>query len=110
MANILAGRFNIKGNFIRAWNEDKYGWAIIDCLMNLPLLYWASEQINDPRYKHIAIAHTNTVLEYFIRPDGSVNHIVCFDKNTGEFVEVKGGQGYSPTSAWSRGASWEFMD
>lgn len=105
-ANLLAGRFNIKGNFIRAWNKENYGWAIIDCMMNIPLLYWAAEQSQDSRYRHIAMAHADMALEQFIRPDGSVNHIVCFDKDTGEFMEVKGGQGYSPTSAWSRGASW----
>lgn len=105
-ANLLAGRFNIKGNYIRAWNNDFHGWAIIDCLMNISLLYWAAEETGDTRYRHIAMAQADTALEKFIRPDGSVNHIVCFDKDTGEVVEVKGGQGYSPTSAWSRGTSW----
>lgn len=106
VANILAGRFNIKGNFIRAWNGDHYGYAIIDCMMNIPLLYWATEQTLDPRYKHIAMAHADMVLEKFIRPDGSVNHIVNFDIHTGVVIDIKGGQGYSPTSAWARGTSW----
>lgn len=111
-ASHLAGRFNIKGNFIRAWNDkqggdmDNRGWAIIDCSMNLPLLYWASETTGDPRFKHIAMAHADTVLKEFIREDGSVNHIVCFDPETGERIKALGGQGYSPDSAWSRGASW----
>ncbi len=48
-ANMLAGRFNPHG-FIRAWNaKGCEGWAIIDCMMNLPLLYWASMQTGDPR-------------------------------------------------------------
>ena len=112
MADLLAGRFNIKGSFIRAWEEyvedphDVCGWAIIDCTMNLPLLFWASEETGDPRFSHIAKAHADTVLKYFIRKDGSVNHICEFDKHTGEFIRVRGGQGYSPDSAWSRGASW----
>ncbi|HBU80800.1 MAG TPA: hypothetical protein DEF35_04055 [Paenibacillus sp.] len=42
------------GKFIRAWNEDKYGWAIIDCMLNISLLFWASEETGDSRYKHIA--------------------------------------------------------
>ena len=110
-ANLLSARYNIKGRYIRAWNpwqpgEDNSGWAIIDCAMNLSLLHWASEISGDPRYKHIAIAHADTVLEHFIRPDGSVNHIVIFDSASGEKLGVNGGQGYSEQSAWSRGVAW----
>lgn len=110
-ANMLCGRFNLKGQYIRAWNpwnpnEDNSGWAIIDCMMNMPLLYWASEETGDPRYKHIAMAHTDTVLTHFIREDGSVNHVVVFDPHTGEKLEVMGGQGFAPDSAWSRGSAW----
>lgn len=110
-ASVLSGRFNVKGNYIRAWNpwsegDRNEGWAIIDCMMNLPLLYWASETTGDPRFKHLAMEHADTVLEHFIRTDGSVNHIVVFHPQTGEFESVNGGQGYAPNSAWSRGASW----
>ncbi|MCZ8513837.1 glycoside hydrolase family 88 protein [Paenibacillus filicis] len=105
-ANFLAGRFNLAGRFIRAWNGDKIGWAIIDCTMNLSLLFWASEASGDARFKHIAVAHADMALEHFIRPDGSVNHIVSFDPETGAFIESIGGQGYGPQSAWSRGQAW----
>lgn len=106
-ASHLAGRFNPKGRFIRAWNQpERTGWAIIDCMMNLSLLNWASEETGDPRFKHIAMEYADTVLREFIRPDGSVHHIVCFNPETGERKEALGGQGYSPDSAWARGASW----
>ncbi|WP_342564883.1 glycoside hydrolase family 88 protein [Paenibacillus sp. FSL R7-0345] len=105
-ANFLAGRFNPAGGFIRAWNMDKYGWAIIDCMMNISLLYWASRVSGDPRFKHIASIHADTALQHFIRQDGSVNHIVSFDPESGEFLESFGGQGYGPHSAWSRGQAW----
>ena len=109
-ASHLAGRFNLAGRFIRAWNdatfEDCQGWAIIDCLMNLPLLYWASKETNDPRFKHIAKAHSETVLKSFFREDGSVPHVVSFNPETGEKIENLYGQGYSGSSAWSRGQSW----
>ena len=110
-ANLLSGRFNVKGRFIRAWNswkpdEDNSGWAIIDCMMNLSILHWASEVTGDPRYKHIAIEHSDTALRHFIRPDGSAYHIVIFDPETGEKIGVHGGQGYGPESAWSRGSAW----
>jgi unsaturated chondroitin disaccharide hydrolase len=105
-ANYLAGRYNPVGKFIRAWNGDKTGWAIIDCMMNLSLLFWASRVTGDPRYKHIATLHADTILEHGVREDGSVCHILSFDPETGEFIESIGGQGNAPDSAWSRGNAW----
>lgn len=109
-ANLLAGRFNPAGNFIRAWNEvgdeDTRGWAIIDCMFNLSLLYWASEESGDPRYRQIAMRHADTVLSAFLRPDGSVCHIVEFDPKTGERLRSHGGQGYARGSSWTRGQGW----
>lgn len=109
-ANDLAGRFNPAGHFIRAWNDDgdgsKAGWAIIDCMMNLPLLYWAYEEIKDPRYLQIATMHADTAQKYFIREDGSANHIVAFDPVTGEYQDTFGGQGYEKGSSWTRGQAW----
>lgn len=114
-ANILAGRFNPAGDFIRAWNDgigkehssdSNAGWCIIDCLMNLPLLYWASEETGDPRFKHIAMRHADMALKNFLRADGSVNHIVSIDPETGRFKESFGGQGYEKGSSWTRGQGW----
>ncbi|MWC27886.1 glycoside hydrolase family 88 protein [Paenibacillus sp. MMS18-CY102] len=105
-ADFMAGRFNPAGNFIRAWNGDLAGWAIIDCMMNLPLLFWASRESGDPRYKHIAMRHADTILTHGLRPDGSVVHILSFNPETGEFIEPLGGQGHGPDSAWSRGNAW----
>lgn len=111
-ANLLAGRFNPIGKYIRAWNdlnnekEDTRGWAIIDCMFNIPLLYWASEESKDPRFQQIAMMHADTVMEYFVRPDGSVKHIVEFDPYTGAYVKDYGGQGYAQGSSWTRGQTW----
>ena len=109
-ATNMAGRFNIVGKFIRAWNNwddvDRRGFAIIDCMMNLPLLYWASEETTDPRFEMIARAHADTAVRVFVREDGSVNHIVIFDPETGEIVGKPGGQGYGEGSSWTRGQSW----
>ncbi len=109
-ANNLAGRFNLAGKFIRAWNDwggvDHRGWAIIDCMMNLPLLYWASDVTGDPRFRQIAAAHADTAQQCFVRDDGSVNHIVEFDPFSGEMVRTYGGQGYGVGSSWTRGQSW----
>ena len=105
-ANTLAGRYNPNG-FIRAWNgEGKEGWAIVDCMMNLPLLYWASETTGDPRYRLIAMRHADTTMNEFVRADGSCCHIVIFDPETGEKLDAPAGQGYAPGSSWSRGQAW----
>jgi unsaturated chondroitin disaccharide hydrolase len=105
-ASYLASRFNIRGGFIRAWNDDKTGWTIIDSLMNIPILYWASEESGDPRFRFVAEAHADKVLANFVREDGSVHHIVNFDPFTGDFVESYGGQGYCLGSSWTRGQAW----
>lgn len=110
-ADNMAGRFNHAGRFIRAWNfgetpSEKAGWAIIDCMMNLPLLYWAYEETGDPRYLQTATMHADTVMEHFVRGDGSVKHIVEFDPVTGAYIRSRGGQGYEHGSSWTRGQSW----
>ena len=110
-ASNLAGRYNSAGRFIRAWNNwdlenDRTGWAIIDCMMNLPLLYWASEELKDPRFTQIATSHADTARDCFVRGDGSVNHIVSFDPINGGMIESFGGQGYGVGSSWTRGQSW----
>ena len=105
-ADILAGRFNPNG-FIRAWNgKGKEGWAIVDCMMNLSLLYWATRQTGDPRYQLVAMRHADTTMRNFVREDGSCNHIVCFDPETGAFLDNPGGQGCQSGSSWSRGQAW----
>ncbi len=109
-AELLAGRYNPDGRFLRAWNDwgddDHRGWAIIDCMMNLPLLYWAYDITKDPRYKKIATNHADRTIEAFIRDDGSSCHIVNFDPVTGERLGSFGGQGYAVGSSWTRGQGW----
>lgn len=110
-AGVLAGRFNPQGKFIRAWNESRLsddiaGWMIIDCMMNLQLLFWASRETGDPRFAAIARQHADTVLTYSLRPDGSASHITEMNPETGEFVGHHTGQGYAADSAWSRGQGW----
>lgn len=109
-ANILAGRYNIKGGYIAAWNnwcgEDHRTWTIIDCMMNIPLLYWASAEKGDDRYKYIAMAHADMAMNDHVRPDGSVRHIVVHHLEEPGVEKVLGGQGYNEHSSWSRGAAW----
>lgn len=105
-ADVLAGRYNAAGKFIRAWNKDMTGWMIIDCLMNIPLLYWASEETKDPRFAFVADEHAHTAMRLLLRGDGSCNHIGILDPITGEGLEYPAGQGYASGSSWSRGQAW----
>ena len=105
-ANLLAGRYNPGGRFIRAWNGDRIGWIIIDCMMNIPLLYWASKETGDPRFAMIARNHAQTTNDILVRSDGSCNHIAILSPETGECLELPGGQGYASGSSWTRGQAW----
>lgn len=110
-ADYLAGRFEEKGEFINAWwnmeNRDPAGYFyIIDCMLNVPLLYWAYNETGDVRYKDVADRHVNTTIDTIIREDGSTYHKYHFDINTGKPLYGKTAQGFSDESAWSRGQSW----
>lgn len=112
-AEVLAERFIEPGDYIRAWGRmdetgpgvESEGLAIIDCMMNLPLLYWASEVSGDGRFRDYAIRHSDTTLKHFIRGDGSVYHSFRF----GPDGTPAGGDNYcgrSIESHWARGAAW----
>lgn len=106
-ASTLASRLNLRGGFIRAWpGDDRAGWAIIDCMMNINLLYWAAEITGDPRFRYVAERHADTTRAHIIRDDGSSNHIVIFDPETGEVLDRPAGQGCASGSSWSRGQAW----
>lgn len=114
-ASALFSRFvmyeDAPGGFIRAWNHkwqghDVENWSIIDCLMNLPILYWASDVMNDDRFTRLAKAHADMALRDHLRADGSIAHIAEHNRTTGELVATYGGQGYEVGSSWSRGQAW----
>ena len=109
-AEVLARRFHEKGNFIRAWGRmdtNEYeNMAIIDCLMNLPLLYWAARESGDQRFRDIALRHADMAMTCFVRPDGSVYHAYRFDLNTGKPLRGDTYGGCAVESYWARGAAW----
>src|ERR1039457_6995213 len=109
-AEVLSQRFNEKGNFIRAWghmNTTEFdNMAIIDCLMNLPLLYWASNETGDNKYHNIVVRHADMALKCFVRPDDSVFHAFYFDLKTGKPIGPDNFCGNGKDSYWARGAAW----
>lgn len=108
-AQELTGRFHEKGEFIQAWGSlnapDNYR-LIIDCLLNLPLLYWASEETGEERYRQVAEKHIHTALSHVIREDFSTWHTFFFDRETGKADHGATCQGYRDGSAWARGQAW----
>ena len=108
-ADHLAERFRTVGNFLQAWGnpgELKEYRLIIDCLLNLPLLYWASEVTGDPSYAGKATAHIHTAMKCLVRPDHSTYHTHFFDVETGEPTYGVTHQGNRNGSAWARGQAW----
>lgn len=110
-ADMLKARKTRLG-FLEAWNQgtlkdvDVSGMMIADTMMNLSLLFIASELTEDGAYADIAISHADMALKYLLRKDGTANHIVQFDLDTGDFLGARPGQGYSPDSMWTRGQGW----
>ncbi len=110
-ASLLMGRFNPtatpRAGFIKSWDgREQLGYAIIDCMMNLPLLFRATRETGDPRFASVARIHADTAAKHFVREDGSCRHIVEFAPESGAFVREHGGQGYCEGSSWSRGQAW----
>jgi len=109
-ARSLIQRYNAKGRFIRAWGAlevyDRRGRAIIDTMMNLDLLYWATKDTGDSQFAEIATAHARAALKYQVRSDWSTAHVMDFDPDTGLFLKQDTHQGLSATSCWSRGQAW----
>lgn len=108
-ADQLLDRFQEKGQFFQAWGAmgapDNYRY-IIDCLFNLPLLYWASRETGKSIYRDKAMAHARTTLAHSIRPDHSTFHTFYMDPETGGPVRGATTQGYRDESAWTRGQAW----
>ena len=107
-AQSLATRYNDKTKTIRSWDtKDPAEFkVIIDNMMNLELLFYATRVTGDSSYYKIAINHANTTMANHFRPDYSSYHLIIYDGNTGEVRKKKTVQGYSDSSAWARGQGW----
>jgi chondroitin AC lyase len=113
-AKSLCTRFNATTGTIKSWNEFKswtdstryYYPVIIDNMMNLELLFFASEVSGDPFYKNIAVTHADATLKNHFRKDFSAYHVVCYDSTNGKVLAKESAQGYAHESAWARGQAW----
>ncbi len=113
-AKSLSTRFSPKTGSIKSWNrfvswhgQPTYTFpVIIDNMMNLELLFFASKVTGDPSFREIAIKHADTALKNQIRDDYSCYHVVCYDPETGKVQGRETAQGYADNSTWSRGQAW----
>lgn len=108
-ADQLISRFQPTGEFIQAWGvmgEPGNYRYIVDCLLNLPLLYWAEEVTGNKKYGDIALKHITTCLKYSIREDGSTYHTFFMNMETGGPDHGETCQGYRNDSCWARGQAW----
>jgi hypothetical protein len=104
----LISRFDPKIGCIKSWDWAK-NWqfpVIIDNMMNLEMLFWASKETGDPKYRDVAISHANTTLANHFREDMSSFHVVDYETITGQAISHVTHQGISDSSAWARGQAW----
>lgn len=108
-ADKLMTRWQEKGQFIQSWgeyNNPEHYRFIIDCLLNIPLLYWASEVTGDQKYHEMAEKHFETNNKFVVRDDASAYHTFYMDQETGEPLRGATHQGFNDDSSWARGQSW----
>ncbi|MBR8535797.1 glycoside hydrolase family 88 protein [Carboxylicivirga sediminis] len=112
-AESLSTRFSPVTGVIKSWGggktRDGHVWqypVIIDNMMNLELLFKASELSGNDKYRNIAIQHANTTIENHFREDYSSYHVLDYDTITGEVRGRYTHQGYSHESSWARGQAW----
>jgi len=108
-AKTLSTRFRPITGTIRSWDHSGDKWAypvIIDNMMNLELLFAATQLTGDSSFYKIAVSHATTTMKNHFRPDYSSYHVVGYDTLTGNVVKKSTHQGYADESAWSRGQVW----
>ncbi|NQX59782.1 glycoside hydrolase family 88 protein [Paenibacillus qinlingensis] len=109
-ADHLLGRWREQGGYLQAWgsehDEKNGGRIIIDCLLNLPLLYWASEITGLSKYAEVAYKQAELSRRYLVRGDDSSYHTFYFNKETGDPLGGGTHQGYTDGSTWTRGQAW----
>ena len=113
-AKSLATRYRPNAKVIQSWEitdgglqqKGFVGPVIIDNMMNLEMLEWASHNGGDKKFASIAENHSNSTIKNHFRPDYSSYHVLDYDLNTGKVLKKVTAQGAADESAWSRGQGW----
>jgi rhamnogalacturonyl hydrolase YesR len=106
-ARSLSTRFNPTVGCIKSWNSkpDEF-LVIIDNMMNLELLFWATKYSGDSSFYKVAVTHANTTMKNHFRADNSSYHVLNYNPQTGAVQQKRTAQGYADESAWARGQAW----
>ncbi|UCH62493.1 MAG: glycoside hydrolase family 88 protein [Fidelibacterota bacterium] len=104
-AQSLATRYNSTVGCTRSWNNRTFP-VIIDNMMNLELLFWASKNGGETEWYDMAISHGLRTMQDHVRADGSTYQIVDYNPTTGIIIQKETSQGYTTESTWARGQSW----
>lgn len=108
-AKSLATRFSPITGVIQSWDFLRRDWkypVIIDNMMNLELLMFASKAFDDDSLAYVARSHADTTLKNHFREDYSSYHLVDYDPKDGHVRSKQTVQGYSDESSWGRGQAW----
>lgn len=113
-ARSLSTRFRPNAGIIQSWNVDRgwqseRGWecpVIIDNMMNLELLFDATELTGDSSFYRIAVSHADKTIENHFRSDNSTWHVLDYSISDGSIRNKHTAQGYAHESTWARGQSW----
>lgn len=106
-ARSLSTRFNPKVGCIKSWDSKPGDFlVIIDNMMNLELLFWATKETGDSSFYKIAVTHANTTIKNHFRPDYSSYHVLNYNPETGAIQQKRTAQGAADESAWARGQVW----
>lgn len=109
-ADSLATLFNPNVGTILSWprNVEMFGGhnTIMDNMINLEMLFWASKNGGDKSLYDIAVKHAETTMNHHFRPDGTCYHVAVYDPEDGHFIKGVTHQGYSDSSTWARGQAW----
>ena len=106
-ARSLISRFSPVVGCIKSHNRKPDDYVvIIDNMMNLELLFWATQATGDSTFYDIAVKHADTTMKNHFRADNSCYHVVDYDPVTGEVRKKQTAQGYADESAWARGQAW----
>lgn len=108
-AKSLISRYKPNAKIIRSWDHNRDKWdcpVIIDNMMNLEFLFWATRATGDSTYFNVAVNHANTTMKNHFREDYSTYHVIDYDTITGEVLKRNTHQGYAHESTWARGEAW----
>jgi len=106
-AQNLYNRYNKTVGAIRSWDFGDWQFpVIIDNMMNLDFLFWASKEFKKPEYEKASEQHAITTLKNHFRNDNSSYHVIDYDTLSGRAIQKETHQGLTHESAWARGQAW----